>query len=237
MHEAEITFFGGGRKRSALRRCEEDRIPEVLFGSPASSFHPQLKGPLLIARSALSGVSRKLLLSIAAIGAAAAIAGLGTYATFTSSTSASQSVASGTVTIALGATGASTNRLTVGASNIAAGDTIQRSVDLINQGTINLASVSLTTSATTSSLLNTATTNGLQMAIDTCSGSTSTVLASTPVVGSNLALSNLSALTAGSTDHMRVTLTLPSGAGNALQNQSSVIQYAFTGTQRAATNQ
>src|SRR6476646_1375212 len=160
MHEAEITFFGGGRKRSVLRRCEEDRIPEVLFGSPASSFHPQLKGPLLIARSALSGVSRKLLLSIA---------GLGTYATFTSSTSASQSVASGTVTIALGATGASTNRLTVGASNIAAGDTIQRSVDLINQGTINLASVSLTTSATTSSLLNTDTTNGLQMAIDKCS--------------------------------------------------------------------
>src|SRR6476660_534124 len=217
MHEADITFFGGGRKRSALRRCEEDRIPEVLFGSPASSFHPQLKGPLLIARSALSGVS-------------------------------------GTVTIALCATGASTNRLTVGASNIAAGDTIQRSVDLINQGTINLASVSLTPSATTSSLLNTDTTNGLQMAIDkcsvawteggsapaytyTCSGSTSTVLASTPVVGSNLALSNLSALTAGSTDHMRVTLTLPSGAGNALQNQSSVIQYAFTGTQRAATNQ
>ena len=62
-----------------------------------------------------------------------------------------------------------TNRLTVGASNIAAGDTIQRSVDLINQGTINLASVSLTTSATTSSLLNTDTTNGLQMAIDKCS--------------------------------------------------------------------
>jgi hypothetical protein len=71
----------------------------------------------------------------------------------------------------------------------------------------------------------------------TCSGSTSTVLASAPVVGSNLALSNLSALTAGSTDHLRVTLTLPSGAGNTLQNQSSVIQYAFTGTQRAATNQ
>lgn len=205
----------------------------------------------MIARSALSGVSRKLLLSIAAIGAAAAIAGLGTYATFTSSTSASQSVASGTVTIALGATGASTNRLTVGASNIAAGDTIQRSVDLINQGTINLASVSLTTSATTSSLLNTDTTNGLQMAIDkcsvawtesgppytyTCGGSTSTVLASRALVGSNIALANLT-LTAGATDHLRVTLTFPSGAGNTLQNQSSTVNYTFTGNQRAGTNQ
>jgi len=199
-------------------------------------------------------VSRKLLLSVAAIGAAAAIAGLGTYATFTSSTSASQAVASGTVTVALGATGASTNRLTVGASNIAAGDTIQRSVDLINQGSLNLASVTLTTTATTSSLLNTDTSNGLQMAIDkcsaawteagtapaytyTCSGTTTTVLASVPVIGANLALSNLSALTAGATDHLRVTLTLPSTAGNSLQNQSSVIQYSLTGIQRAGTNQ
>jgi len=202
----------------------------------------------------LGGVSRKLLLSVAAIGAAAAIAGLGTYATFTSSTSASQAVASGTVTVALGATGASTNRLTVGASNIAAGDTIQRSVDLINQGSLNLASVTLTTTAATSSLLNTDTSNGLQMAIDkcsaawteagtapaytyTCSGTTTTVLASVPVIGANLALSNLSALTAGATDHLRVTLTLPSTAGNSLQNQSSVIQYSLTGIQRAGTNQ
>ena len=202
----------------------------------------------------LGGVSRKLLLSVAAIGAAAAIAGLGTYATFTSSTSASQAVASGTFTVALVATGASTNRLTVGASNIAAGDTIQRSVDLINQGSLNLASVTLTTTATTSSLLNTDTSNGLQMAIDkcsaawteagtapaytyTCSGTTTTVLASVPVIGANLALSNLSALTAGATDHLRVTLTLPSTAGNSLQNQSSVIQYSLTGIQRAGTNQ
>jgi spore coat-associated protein N len=208
----------------------------------------------LIARSRLSGVSRKLLLSVAALGAAAAIAGLGTYATFTSSTSASQPVASGTVTIGLGATGAATNRLNVGASNIAAGDTIQRSVDLINQGTLNLSAVTLTTTATTSSLLNTDTTNGLQMQIDkcsaawteggtapaytyTCSGTTSSVLASTPVIGSNMTLSNLSALTAGATDHLRVTLTLPGAAGNTLQNQSSVISYQFTGTQRAATNQ
>ncbi len=201
-----------------------------------------------------AALPRKLLLSLAALGSAGAIAGLGTYATFTSSTSASQSLSSGTVTIGLGATGASTNRLTVGASNIAPGDTIQRSVDLINLGSLDLASVSLTTSATTSSLLNTDTTNGLQMAIDrcstawteagtapaytySCSGTTSTVLASTPVVGSNLALANLSALTHGATDHLRVTLTLPSSAGNTLQNQSSVIQYTFTGTQRAGTNQ
>jgi predicted ribosomally synthesized peptide with SipW-like signal peptide len=195
--------------------------------------------------------ARKLLASVAVLGAAASIAGLGTFATFTSSTSASHTVSSGTVTIALGATGASTNRLTVGATAIAPGDTIQRSVDLINSGSLDLASVTLTTTATTSSLLDTDATNGLQMVIDkcsvawtesgppftyTCGGTTSSVLATRPVIGSALALSNLSSLTSGTTDHLRVTLTLPSGAGNTLQNQSSTISYAFTGTQRAATS-
>ena len=198
-----------------------------------------------------SAQRRKVLVSLAVISAAASIAGLGTFATFTSSTSASQSVSSGTVTIALGATGASTNRLTVGASNIAPGDTIQRSVDLSNSGSLDLASVTLTTSASPSSVLDTDATNGLQMVIDkcsqawtesgppytyTCGGTTSSVLVSRAVIGSNLTLSNLGSTSAGATDHLRVTLTLPSGAGNTLQNQSSPITYAFTGTQRAATN-
>ena len=179
-------------------------------------------------RSVLS----KLLLSVCVFGVAASIAGLATYATFTSSTSASESVSTGTVTIALGATGSSTNRLNVAATNVAAGDTIQRSVDLIDSGSIDLSAITLTSAATTSSLLDTDTTNGLQLVIDkcsnawteagtapaytyTCSGTTSTVLASRPVIGSNLTLSNLSALTAGVTDHLRFTLTLPSAAPNA----------------------
>jgi predicted ribosomally synthesized peptide with SipW-like signal peptide len=197
------------------------------------------------------GSLTKLVASIAVLGAAAGIAGLGTFATFTSTTSASHTVSSGTVTIALGATGASTNRLNVNASAIAPGDTIQRSVDLINQGTLDLASVTLTTTASPSSLLDTDSTNGLQMVIDrcsvawtesgppytyTCGGSTSTVLASRAVIGSGLSLSNLTATTAGNTDHLRVTLTFPSGAGNTLQNQSSTISYAFTGTQRTGTD-
>jgi spore coat-associated protein N len=199
-----------------------------------------------------SSTTTKILTTVALIGAAASIAGLGTYATFTSTTSQSHTISSGTVTIALGATGASTNRLNIGASGVAPGDTIQRSVDLINSGSLNLASITLTTTAAPSSLLDTDTTNGLQMVVDkcsqawteagppytyTCGGSTSSVLASRAVIGSNLALSNLGSTTAGATDHLRVTLTLPSGAGNTLQNQSSTISYAFTGTQRAATNQ
>ena len=196
----------------------------------------------------------KVLGSLAVLGLAASIAGLGTFATFTSSTSASQSISSGTVSIALGATGAPTNRLTVNATNIVPGDTMQRSVDLTSSSSDPLGSVSLTTSAAPSSLLDTDATNGLQMTITacsvpwteagtspaftyTCSGATSTVVATRAVVGSNLSLSGLNALTsANSTDHLRVTLSLPATAGNTFQGLSSTISYAFTGTQRTATN-
>jgi spore coat-associated protein N len=197
----------------------------------------------------------KLLLSVALLVSAASIAGLGTFATFTSSTPAvSHTISSGTISISLGATGSSTNRLNIGASGIAPGDTIQRSVDLSSAaGSMALASITLTTTASPSSLLDTDATNGLQMVIDkcslawvesasqpytyTCAGTTSTVLASRAVIGSNLALSNLVATTPGSTDHLRVTLTLPSSAGNTFQGLSSTISYVFTGTQRAASAQ
>lgn len=190
--------------------------------------------------------ARKILLSLAALGAAASIAGLGTFATFTSSTSTSNTIASGTLSLT-----APFSRLGTGASLIAPGDTMQRALDLSYSGTISFASATLTTSASPSSLLDTDATNGLQIAIDkcsqawteagppytyTCGGSTSTVLASRALVGSAIALSNLT-LTAGSTDHLRVTLTFPGGAGNTLQNQSSTVSYTFTGTQRAGTDQ
>lgn len=199
------------------------------------------------------GVTGKVLLSVCAVATASTIAGLGTFAGFTSSTSAGEQVTSGTVTIALGATGASTNRLTVAASNIAPGDTMARSVDLINQGSLDLSGVTLTTTASPTSLLDTDTTNGLQMVIDrcsaawteagsspaftyTCGGTTTTALASRAVIGANLTLGNLTATTSGNTDHLRVTLTLPPAADNTFQNKTSTLSYAFTGTQRAATN-
>ena len=91
------------------------------------------------------------------------------YATYTSAVSQSNTVASGTVTVALGATGASTNRLNINASAIVAGDTMQRSVDLNVPAGSTCASITLTTTASPSSLLDTDTTDGLQMVIDKCS--------------------------------------------------------------------
>ena len=194
----------------------------------------------------------KVVASVAILGAAAGVASLATFASFTSSTTAqAQSLTSGTVSITLG----TANRLTVGATNLVPGDTIQRAVDITNNGsagTSSVGSVSLTTTASPSSLLDTDTTNGLQMVVDkcsvawtesgppytyTCGGTTTSVLASRAVIGNSIALSNMSSITAGNTDHLRVTLTLPAVASNTLQGQSSTLSYVFTATQRAASNQ
>jgi spore coat-associated protein N len=194
----------------------------------------------------------KVLASGTLLALAAGAAGLGTFGSFTSTTSASEQVSSGTVSIALGASGPA-NRLSVAATNIVPGDTILRAVNLINNGSSDLSSISLTTNATSSSLLDTDTTNGLKLKIDSCStawtesgtapaytytcgGTTKSVLASTPVIGSNMTLNNLSSLSAGNTDNLVVTLSFPTTADNTFQGKSSTINFAFTGNQRAATN-
>jgi spore coat-associated protein N len=192
----------------------------------------------------------KVLLSVSAIGAAAGIAGLGTFGSFSSTTSASQSVGAGRVVITLGATGAATNRLTVDAVGIVPGDTMQRSFDLVNSGDQALASISLTTTAATSSLLDQDATNGLQMTIDrcsvpwtesgatpaftySCSGTVANALPTRPVITTTAPLAGMAALSPGGTDHYRLTLTFPTSAPNSMQGLTSVIQYSLTGTQRA----
>lgn len=204
-------------------------------------------------RRFLGTTTGKVLLSISALGVTAGIAGLGTFATFTSTTSASQTATSGTMTIALGATGASTNRLTVNATGLVPGDTVQRSFDLSNTGSGAFSAVAMTSTASPTSLLDSDATNGLQMVVDrcsvawtesgvspaftyTCSGVTTTIIASRAIIGSNLNMAGLSALTSGGTDRLRLTLTLPSTAGNTFQGITSTVTYAFTATQAAAGN-
>ena len=204
------------------------------------------------AKSRAMSTRTKVLASAALLAAAAGAAGLGTFGSFTSTTSASEAVSSGNVTIALGASGAA-NRLSVAATGIVPGDTIQRAVTLSNTGDQNLSGVTLTTTATTSSVLDTDAANGLQVKIEKCStawaesgtapaytynctGTKTTVLASQPIIGSNVAMTGLSALTAGSTDNLVVTVNLPTSADNTFQGKSSTVNFAFTGTQRNGTN-
>jgi hypothetical protein len=113
--------------------------------------------------------ARKILGSLGVVGAAAAVAGMGTFGTFTDSTAPlNASVTSGTLSLDLNATN-STASLPMTASGFVPGDSISRSVDLVNSGNLAFAGLSLTSSATTSSLLDTDKTNGLQLSVKSCS--------------------------------------------------------------------
>jgi spore coat-associated protein N len=193
----------------------------------------------------------KLLASVGLLGATAAIAGLGTFGTFTDTTSASTPVDSGVVALELGTT-LGTSALTVAATDLVPGDSLQRVFTLSSAGSTDpLSGITLTSTATTSSLLDTDAADGLQMTIQRCSvawapdvlnpgtyacvGTTSTVLAERAVVGANLALSNLTSTNPALTDNLRMNLRFPASADNTFQNLASTISFAFTGTQRAAS--
>jgi spore coat-associated protein N len=180
---------------------------------------------------------RKIVLSIALLLAAAAVLIGGAFATFTNTaTAGSQAITSGTIKLATGPT----NDAATGATNIAAGDTISREIDLNSTGS-GLADkeITLKFSAAPTSLLDTDATNGLQLDIQscsvawtrvvekapppafkyTCTGTTTVVkiggLASTSVSALETTpakLEALKSLAGGGQDFLVFTLTLPEGA-------------------------
>jgi spore coat-associated protein N len=201
-------------------------------------------------RSNRSSTGMKLAISGGLLALVTAGVGGAAFASFTASTNAAaNTTATGTVSFADISTNGAGQRLSVGATNVAPGDSLQRAVTVTNTGSVDmLNTVTLTSTAATTSLLDSDTTNGLQINIDkcsvawtesavpytyTCSGTTTTVLASTPVIGANKALNNIVA-TAGTANYLRATLTLPSTAGNTFQGLSSTMDFTFNGQQRTA---
>lgn len=196
----------------------------------------------------------KLAGSIGMLTATVGLVARGSAATISSSGTDSQTAASGTISLSMPAAGAgpppaATNRLTINASSLRPGDSVYRAVDLSIGGSVDYKSLSLDTSASpNTSTLVTDATNGLQLKIErcsttwtesgsnpnfsyTCGGTTSTVLATRAIIGSKLSLSNL-ALTAGSTNHLVFTVSLPTAAPNAAQADSETVTYTIDGTPR-----
>src|SRR4051794_5590389 len=196
--------------------------------------------------------TRKVVGSLAIVGAAAAVAGLGTYGNFTdSSTPIDTTVSTGTLSINVAQPGGVV-AIPVTTNNFVPGDSLTRAVNLVNDGGADLGSVTVTSTLTSapSNILTTDTVNGLQLAVKkcsvawvqggtaqaptySCSGTQSTIM-SGPAVGS-AALSNPASLTAGGTDYLTFTLSLPATADNTFQNKSASLSLVFTGTQRAAS--
>jgi predicted ribosomally synthesized peptide with SipW-like signal peptide len=195
-----------------------------------------------------SSTARKVVGSLGVIGAAAAVAGMGTFGSFTdSSTPVATTIQSGTLNIDVTQQGFAVPVTTAG---FVPGDSLTRAVNLVNSGNVALGSVTLNTTAAASSVLTTDATNGLQLAVKSCSvpwtqagtataasyscTGTERVLGSGPVI-SNLTLSNPASLAAGATDYLTFAVSLPTTAGNTFQGQSAALSLVFTGTQRTGT--
>jgi hypothetical protein len=195
-----------------------------------------------------NATAKKVLGSLGIVGAAAAVAGMGTFGSFTASTTpTSTTVNSGTLSINLSQQGyavpASTN-------NFLPGDSMTRAVNLVNNGGSPFGSIALSTTTSAPSLLTTDGTNGLQLAVKscsvawtqsgpstapvyTCSGTTNTVT-SGPVIG-NMTLAGLNSLAAGGTDYLTFAISLPAAAGNTFQGLSAPLTLTFTGSQAAGS--
>jgi hypothetical protein len=195
--------------------------------------------------------ARKVLGSLGVLGAAAAVAGMGTFGAFTDSTAPlNATVATGTLSLDLNSTN-STATLPMTAAGFVPGDSISRSVDLVNSGLVGFGSISMTSTATASSLLDTDTANGLQLAIKSCStpwtesvtagvatyacsGTTSTLVTGPAVTQPTL--SNLASLNPAGIDRLVVTLSLPATADNTFQGKTSSLSLTFTASQKTGTN-
>ncbi|CAI9404219.1 TasA family protein [Nocardioides sp. T2.26MG-1] len=191
----------------------------------------------------------KILASVVLVGAAASVAGLGTYGSFTSSTTASEDVSSGKVVLSAAE---GSHGLSIDATNLVPGDTVQRSIVLTRSGdSERFGSVTLTTTGSAANLLTSDVANGLQLKLDQCSvpwtqgatahdlkctGTTATVLAQRAVIGADLDLpvATTALNSDAATSNLRATVTLPTSADNDFQGLSNTVSFAFLATQRAA---
>ena len=187
----------------------------------------------------------KIVGAISAVGAAVAVAGLGTFGQFTDSTSpVNTQVDSGVTSIDVSSPGGASVPFSGGM--MLAGDSRSALVDLVNDGTTPLSSVTLRSWASASSILDQDAVNGLQLSVEscsvawttgaaapTCSGTTRSYFTA-PIVVTNAPLTATAALAAGATDHLKLTAALPSSAsGDAFEGASSTVNFVFTGAQKA----
>ena len=195
--------------------------------------------------------TRKVVGSLAIAGAAAAVAGLGTFGTFTSSTTpVATQVSTGNVAINL-AQPSGSYTIPATTTGFVPGDSLTRAITLNNTGTAAMSSITLVSTGTASNLLTTDRTNGLQLAVRSCSvpytqggtaaaptytcGGTESVLTSGSAVTS-VQLPGLASLNPGGSDNLIFSISLPTSADNTFQGLSNTLNLTFTGVQRTGTS-
>ena len=201
-----------------------------------------------ISTIAASSTARKVVGSLGVIGAAAAVAGMGTFGSFTDSTTpVATTIQSGTLSIDVSQQGFGVPVTTTG---FVPGDSMTRAVNLVNDGSSALGTVNFASTATAGSILTTDTVNGLQLSLKSCSvpwtqggsasaptyacSGTTQTLVNGPAATS-AALANPASLTAGNTDYLVFSISLPTSADNTFQGKTASLSLSFTGVQRSGT--
>ncbi len=187
------------------------------------------------------------------------LTGAGVYAGLTATATGTQTVTSGTLSLTLSAT-APSGGFGQTVSDMAPGDQDNVYVKLTNGGTLSATGVTLGVTGTGGTLLTTDAVKGLAVAINgcsvawtvtlgtpgsaTCGGTTTPLLASTPVATLSTTPGTVAAsIGVNASLFLQVNLTLPNQSENTLngtppsptiQGLSTVLTYSFNEAQRAA---
>lgn len=185
----------------------------------------------------------KMVASLGIVAAAAAVAGLGTFGSFTDSTTpVGTDVATGTISIRL-SPAATFATVPVTTGGFLPGDSSATPFDVSNDGNVAWESITFTSWATRSSVLDTDLVNGLQLTLESCSapwavagsgyacGGTVQEFYSGPIV-TNTPLAGAAGRTPGGMDHVLATIDFPTTAGDAHKNKISDLAFRFTAVQR-----
>ncbi|WP_116451177.1 hypothetical protein [Blastococcus litoris] len=196
-----------------------------------------------VAAPARRRTAAKVVASLGIVGASVAIAGLGTFGSFTETTAPVETnVETGTVSIRL-SPAASYASVPFTAGGLMPGDSTSTPFDLVNDGDVAWDSVTFTSWATSSSLLDTDQVNGLQLTLESCPTSWTVVgsgyacggavqeFYSGPIIMDD-ALAGAASLQPGQVDHLLATIDFPTTAGEAHENKVSQLAFAFTAVQR-----
>ena len=213
--------------------------------------------------SALSKSAGSVALKVTIV-VAAALGGAGMVAsnvfaalTATATNTSGGSITTGTLklTLAPSSVVGITGGFTTAISAMGPGDTFNRYIDLSNSGTLDGATPTLQITSADVSTLTESTTAGLQVTINactvawtntgTCSGTPSTVLASTPVktLKTSATSITLPSVLAGATNFLKISTSLPAGSESVVngtlpvatvQGITASLTWAFVIQQRAA---
>jgi hypothetical protein len=183
--------------------------------------------------------------AISAVGAAVAVAGLGTFGQFTDSTSpVNTRVDTGVLSVDVSSPAGAAVPFSGGM--MLAGDSRSALVDLVNDGTTPLSAVTLKATATSSSILDQDTVNGLQLTVESCSVAWNTSGAAPtcpgtvkayftqPILVNDYPLTGTPVMAAGATEHLKLTAALPASAsGDAYEGATTALKFVFTGIQKS----